>query len=144
MSSLETKELKSETVDEVIKELDPAERPIIVGGTNPSNYSTLDGFPITSAPVQWDFIFNRTARIYFNRKNGDFLNYLIPVNLAIAAHKSQGELQMELTQIPQAMEYYWFFDLNAEDDFGKAKQLFHQMEVTHYKNFVPCPNTPTR
>ena len=58
--------------------------PLIIGGSNPGVYQTLPGYPITAAPSDSSFLFNRSQPIGDPTRG---LNYVIYNNWAISEHK---------------------------------------------------------
>jgi hypothetical protein len=97
-------------------------KPIVIGGTNPeSNYTALQGYPITAAPAQSLFYFNRSTLLNAN----DTLSYMLIVAWSYACHKSQGGLTMELTTgLQQSIEYYWVYSLNDVSAIPFLKSVF--------------------
>ncbi|MFN8310323.1 MAG: PIG-L family deacetylase [Chitinophagales bacterium] len=73
------------------------------------------------------FHFNRNAKFGYRKT----LSYQIIVNWEIAEHKSQGTMQLAMNQ--GVSEDFWFFKINNNEGFEKARQLFSEMERTNLK-----------
>ena|SRR3990167_5070491 len=56
-------------------------KPVVIGGSNPGPYYGLPGYPITSAPVNASFTFDRTQPI------GNDTTYMVISSWSIAEHK---------------------------------------------------------
>ena len=120
---------------QAVQSMPAATRPLVLGGSNPGPYAGLPGFPITSAPADPSFAFNRSTPI------GDpahKLDYTVIANTVISKHLSQGCLQTSLDDPPQLIEYYWYFDLNLPGRFPEAQKLFSRLTNTPYVDFLGC------
>lgn len=89
---------------------------------------TLDSFPVTKLkPNVPPFVFDRSTKFGFN----DRLNYKIIANWLVAEHKSQGTVQLGISNIDY--ETFWYFDINPEEGIEPTKQLFEQLKIVPYK-----------
>ncbi|MEX0769744.1 MAG: PIG-L family deacetylase [Balneolaceae bacterium] len=120
---------------QAVNELDPAERPIVLGATffgqsgGTVNYTLLEGYPLTEIrPDTEPFTFDRSQRFGFD----DRLDYNIISNWVIAEHKSQGTMQMYRNGIQ--VEAYLYYALNADEGIEKARKYFRAVnEAEIYK-----------
>lgn len=113
----------------------PASLPTAPVPTKP--YAGLEGEPSTlPRPNAQPYEFDRTQKFGFDGR----LNYKIVVNWAIAAHKSQGTMQLGIGR--SDIEEYWLFDVNAPLAEERARAFFDrlrapQFETKSYVNTVP-------
>ena len=56
-------------------------KPVVIGGSNPGPYLGLPGYPITNAPLDPSFTFDRTQPI------GNSTTYMVISSWSIAEHK---------------------------------------------------------
>jgi len=120
---------------ETIKNLNPADRPIILGGsmssktdTAKTEFSELKGYPVTKIkPNAPQFTFDRTVKFGFK----NMLTYKIIANWEIAEHKSQGAMQLGMNF--GDFENYWYYDINDADGIKKTQALFEKLKVINYK-----------
>jgi N-acetylglucosamine malate deacetylase 2 len=117
-----------------IKELQPPQKPIILGCTVSSKTDTvknkftqLQNYPETMLkkglpPFQVD----RTAKFGFKKA----LDYKVIVNWEIAEHKSQGTMQLAMNM--GDIENFWYFDINDEAGVEKCKKLFGELRKVPY------------
>ena len=115
---------------EAAESLAPEERPAVLGGFpcamngRPIEFAGLDGYPITNvasgAPIAQ---FDRTQKFGFN----DRLDFQIVGNWVIAEHKSQGAMQLNMSQFER--ECYWFFDVNEEARRRSVIELFERLRI---------------
>eukprot|EP01127_Copromyxa_protea_P016464 TRINITY_DN4897_c0_g1_i1.p1 TRINITY_DN4897_c0_g1~~TRINITY_DN4897_c0_g1_i1.p1 ORF type:complete len:297 (+),score=45.20 TRINITY_DN4897_c0_g1_i1:28-918(+) len=98
---------------QAIQELPVANRPAVIGGTNPlTNYQAVPDYPATAAPPSWSWSFDRTQLLIPN----DTISYEAIGGWDFGCHKSQGGLQIELAKgIVQKVEYYWNYDINSDE-----------------------------
>lgn len=113
----------------------PAEqKPIVLGAKTSSKtdslqyvFTQLKEYKETAidknAPV---FELDRTVR--FGYKNA--LDYKVIVNWAIAEHKSQGTMQMEMSH--GDFENFWYFSINDEAGIPKTQILFEELKKVPY------------
>jgi len=108
-------------------------KPIVIGGTGLLDYTGCPGYPIANAPAQPSFTFDRMQPI------GNDTNYMVIASWSMAEHKSQGCLQIELTQsTQQTVEYYWYFDMNPADKLEQTMEFFDSLASTPYRPFHRC------
>lgn len=110
-----------------------ADRPIVLGCTvgekdsTATRFAGLDGYPETAirlgAPV---FSFDRTQNFGYN----DRLNYKIIVNWVIAAHKSQGTMQLLMNR--GDVEQFFYYDLNSDAGIDQTEKLFEALSIIRY------------
>jgi LmbE family N-acetylglucosaminyl deacetylase len=118
---------------EAVQALPEAFRPIILGASvsakeeKPLGFNGLDDYPLTATSGDGPaFTFDRTQSFGFRHA----LNYKVIVNWVIAAHKSQGSMQLYMNR--GDLENYWLFALNTPAAQAKAKALFDQLAVNTY------------
>jgi len=109
----------------------PADRrPIVLGSfvgegdgdTSLADFEELPGYPITR--VRHDgphFLFDRRQPIDPEGR----LDYRIVVNWVIAAHKSQGTMQLLVNR--GDVERFWMFEMNDAGRFAEAEGLFEEL-----------------
>ena len=107
-----------------------SERPAVLGGfacafgDQAFEFSGLDDYPITAAssggPVAR---FDRRQTLGFNNR----LTFEIIGNWVIAAHRSQGVMQLRMNQLRE--ECYWSYDMNADGSTQGVQQLFNNLQV---------------
>ncbi|MEO8209765.1 MAG: PIG-L family deacetylase [bacterium] len=119
---------------ETVNSLDSNGRPIILGGSSSRKddttkfiYKGLEGYPVTNVSDSVPFLFDRTQKFSYK----DALDYKIIVNWVIAAHKSQGTMQLLMNR--GDYETYWYFDINPESGKEKTKELFDKLKINNYK-----------
>ncbi|MFN8360688.1 MAG: PIG-L family deacetylase [Candidatus Kapaibacterium sp.] len=118
-----------------LSELEPADRPIILGctvsektDTAQVNYRGLYGFRLTAVlSGKPTFFFDRTQKFGFK----DNLNYKVVVNWLIAEHKSQGVMQLGMNR--GDTENFWYFDVNPPSAIPKVEKFFESLKVLNYK-----------
>jgi len=116
-------------------ELEPAERPIILGctvseknDTTKVKYNGLFGYRLTAVlSGKPSFFFDRTQKFGFK----DNLNYKVVVNWLIAEHKSQGVMQLGMNR--GDIENFWYFDVNPPSEMPKVEKFFESLKVLNYK-----------
>ena len=122
---------------ETIKNLNPADRPIVLSGTIASkgdtssrfHFSELPGYPVTRMKRDSAvFTFDRTTSFGFNHR----LNYKIIAYWELAEHKSQGATQMYMNQ--GDYEKFWYFALNDDAGIAKTQALFDRLKIINYKS----------
>jgi len=118
---------------EVVKDLNLTLKPVILAGAThdigntPPSFTELTNFPITKIKENTaPFTFNRNQN--FSYKNR--LNYKIIANWAIAEHKSQGTMQL-LTNKGD-YEYYFYFDINPENNIKSTQKFFDSLEKPQF------------
>lgn len=100
----------------------------------PLEFQGLEGYPLTQmANPKPIASFNKRKPFGFN----DRLNYQIIVNWVIAAHKSQGTMQLLMNKGDQ--EDFYFFAINRPDRLDWVLQLFQILDEDHYEK-VSYPN----
>lgn len=119
---------------EAVSRIPLQQRPAILAAMvsdsdNPSQeFSGLDGYPLskmaTSKPVA---SFNKRKPFGFNNR----LNYQIIVNWVIAAHKSQGTMQLLMNKGEK--EDFYFFAINRPDRLEWVVELFQMLDEDHYE-----------
>ena len=131
---------------EAVAGLPVGERPVVLcatvtGGDEPApTFAGLAEFPITSirtdvAPL----VFDRTTPFGYRGR----LDYRIIVNWVIAAHKSQGTMQLAAGRGER--ELFYFFSLNGDDALPRARALFTRLAEPQYpaKTYGPSAGTNT-
>ncbi len=131
---------------EAVAGLPVGERPVVLcatvtGGDEPApTFAGLAEFPITSirtdvAPL----VFVRTTPFGYRGR----LDYRIIVNWVIAAHKSQGTMQLAAGRGER--ELFYFFSLNGDDALPRARALFTRLAEPQYpaKTYGPSAGTNT-
>lgn len=109
---------------EIAQSLPPEIQPVVlgsfisIGDSPPPPFRELDGYPVTRVMDRDPFIFDRNRPIGLN----DRLNYHIIVNWLIAAHKSQGTMQLFMNR--GDIENFWVFESNPPDAYERAARLF--------------------
>ncbi len=108
-----------------VKALPPEDRPLVLSTTilrqktDTTNFSGLDGYPITKIDRSINpFTFDRTQKF----GNEDRLDYRIIANWVIAEHKSQGTMQLLMNA--GKVEQYWYYALNPADEADKVREYF--------------------
>ena len=108
----------------------PEERPVVLGGFpcavngQPVEFAGLDGYPITNVASEEPVArFDRTQKFGFNSR----LDFQIIGNWVIAEHKSQGAMQLLMSQFET--ECYWFFDVNEEARRRSVTELFERLNI---------------
>ncbi len=117
-----------------VLEMKPENRPVVLAATvvgkdkaSAFHFSDLPGYPVTKinpdAPI---FTFDRTQSFgYLNR-----LNYKIIVNWVIAAHKSQGTMQLLMNR--GDIEQYRYLAFNNPDEIPETKRLFEEVQKANF------------
>ena len=111
------------------EQLPASGRPVVLGGfacalgDQAFEFSGLDGYPLTTASGGPVARFDRTQTLGFN----DRLNFEVIGNWVIAEHKSQGVMQLRMSQLKE--ECYWSFDLNGASSTGEVHELFRRLQV---------------
>lgn len=126
---------------EVLDEMNPAKRPTVLGATiftkNAERgilFSGLDGFPITTiSETAPKFHIDRTQAFGHLKR----LNYKIIGNWVIAAHKSQGTMQMLMNR--GDIEEFYFYKLNDESRIPMMEAFFDFLAKVNVGE--PLPNT---
>ncbi len=117
---------------EALKDLPAMDRPVAmcvrtVGEEDPRpQLVALPGYPVTEIRDSPPFSFDRTQS--FGRN--DRLSYAIVINWAIAAHKSQGTMQLLMNR--GAYEHYYLFALNSADCTRKAEDFFASLREKQF------------
>ncbi len=112
---------------EAARDLPSEERPVLLAvktresETEPYQPALLEGYPITEIDPREHFVFDR--RQTFGHRNR--LDYRIVVNWVIAAHKSQGTMQLFVNRGDQ--EVFYPFALNREGALERATALFERL-----------------
>ncbi len=108
--------------------LAPSKRPVVLGvsvsseGDSVEPFTGLPGYPMTTISSGLpSFEFDRRAS--FGYKNR--LDYQMVVNWLIAAHKSQGTMQLGMNRGDR--EEFWWFDVNDRTEFDRTTALFRQL-----------------
>lgn len=100
----------------------PAAAPI-----EPKPYLGLEGesstLPLANAPT---FEFDRTEKFGFDGR----LNYKVVVNWAIAAHKSQGTMQLGMNR--GDIEEYWLYAVNEPLAAERARAFFEKLRAPQF------------
>lgn len=126
---------------EAAAQLPEASRPVVLGAASTTHetknevvFTGLDEVPITAidrqAPI---FELDRTRKLGRN----DRLDYRIIVNWVIAAHKSQGTMQLLVNR--DDLELYRFFALNAPAGLDRARQLFARLAAERPDGAASAP-----
>ena len=77
-------------------------------------------------------LFTTDRSVKFGFKNQ--LSYNIVVNWAIAEHKSQGTIQLDMSK--NNFENFWYFEINGARGIEKTQQLFEELQHVPYKTKV--------
>jgi LmbE family N-acetylglucosaminyl deacetylase len=111
------------------EEMDPGRRPVVLAGmvgskadTTQQDLSTSPAYPI--AAIDEDsptFLFDRDQPLDDTGR----LTYQIVENWLIAAHRSQGAMQLLINQYE--LERFWLFEANPADALGAAEALFARL-----------------
>lgn len=109
--------------------LPASERPVVLGSfvgakndTSLTGFQQLPGYPITRVRAGGPhFFFDKTQPLDDTGR----LNYHIVVNWLIAAHKSQGTMQLLMNA--GDVERFWFFAANDDSGFAAAEDLFRKL-----------------
>jgi LmbE family N-acetylglucosaminyl deacetylase len=110
----------------------PGPRPLVIGGAEGfvQTYTQPQGFPITSAPPESQFSFDRTSPIDAR------LNYTVIASMAMAQHRSQGCLIAELGSCePHNTELFWYFDVNPPEGLPQVAAWFELLETTPFRPY---------
>ncbi len=116
---------------EAVSKMNPAERPVVLGSfisskadTSALAFTELPGYPLTRIRTDVPpFTFDRTTPFGARGR----LNYKIVVNWLIAAHKSQGTMQLLMNR--GDFENFWIFDLDVPDAVARTRALFEQLRT---------------
>ena len=115
---------------EAAEQVSVSTRPVVLGGfacalgEQAFEFSGLDDYPLTASSAGGPVArFDRTQTLGFD----DRLNFEIIGNWVIAEHKSQGVMQLRMSQLKE--ECYWSFDLNAEGSTAAVEALFDNLQV---------------
>lgn len=109
---------------EVVNHLPLEERPVILAADTPNNdapksFLGLPNYPLTAMQEEYPiFKFNKLQPLGFQDK----LNYQIIVNWVIAAHKSQGAVQLLVNR--GEYESFYYFKINGEQKIDQARRFF--------------------
>ncbi len=114
---------------EAVAGMAPAERPVVLGSfissktdTSALAFTELPGHPLTRIRTDTPpFTFDRTTSFGANGR----LNYKIIVNWLIAAHKSQGTMQLLMNR--GDLENFRIFALDAPDAVARTRALFEKL-----------------
>lgn len=106
-----------------------AERPVVLGAfvggksdTTFAGFNGLAGWPVTRIrPDVTPFQFDRTQALSPDGR----LDYRIVVNWLIAAHRSQGTMQLLINQ--GEVERYWYFAANDPSGVARVRELFRRL-----------------
>ncbi len=89
---------------------------------------TLEAFPITSIKTDTEpFVFDLSTRFGFKKA----LSYKIILAWLVAEHKSQGTVQLGMTE--RDLEAFYYFNCNPPEGIEKTRQLFEDLKVLHFK-----------
>ncbi|NIR46288.1 MAG: PIG-L family deacetylase [Gemmatimonadetes bacterium] len=89
-----------------------------------STFTQLEGFPVTRVAPDLDpFIFDRRTPLSPDGR----LDYRIVANWVIAAHKTQGTMQLLVNQ--GEYERFWFFAVNDPAGLAATRQLFERLSA---------------
>ncbi|NGP88159.1 PIG-L family deacetylase [Fodinibius halophilus] len=121
---------------QAIHKLPQEDRPVVLAADivssvdDSTGYSKLDGYPISKInKTQGPLLFDRTQTF----GHDDRLSYKIIGNWVIAAHKSQGTMQMYMGR--GNVEQYWPYSFNTPQQVQKARAFFKAVnEVPIYRN----------
>ncbi|WP_138430120.1 PIG-L family deacetylase [Fodinibius saliphilus] len=121
---------------QAINKLPEDDRPVVLttdivsSVDDTTGYSALEGYPISEINKdQGPFLFDRTQTFGHN----DRLSYKIIGNWVIAAHKSQGTMQMYMGR--GNVEQYWPYSFNNAQQIQKARDYFKAVnEIPIYRN----------
>jgi LmbE family N-acetylglucosaminyl deacetylase len=114
---------------EVVGELEPAERPVVLGAEprragEKEAFAGLAGHPL-AAPSQ------ESPELIFDRRQGfgyqDSLRYDIVVHWVIAEHKSQGMFQNDLGK--HDVEQFWRFNVGPRNAEARLTALARQLQT---------------
>jgi len=72
------------------------------------------------------FSTNRSAKFGYRNQ----LSYHVVVNWAIAEHKSQGTIQLDMNK--SDFENFWYFEINGTKGIEKTRQLFESLKKVPY------------
>ncbi|HET6566760.1 MAG TPA: PIG-L family deacetylase [Rhodothermales bacterium] len=117
---------------ETATKLDPALRPVVLGGMmfpkdSTLTFTGLPGYPITNVNGgEPAFSFDRHQPL----ESDHLLDHQVIVNWVIAAHKSQGTLQLLINK--GDVERFWYFDVNDPSRFAATKALFDRLNTSSY------------
>ncbi len=120
---------------EAVARVPAAYRPVILGTRHvvktdeaKKPYTGLAGesstLPKPDAPC---FTFDRTEPFGYQGK----LNYKVVVNWAIAAHKSQGTMQLAMSR--GDIEEYWLYAIDDEASIARARDLFDRLKAPQFE-----------
>lgn len=105
---------------EVVSGMPAAERPVVLG--TGASADDLDGPAVEPGPLRFD----RTQAFGFR----DRLDYHIVVNWVIAAHKSQGTMQLAMNG--SDTETFWLYRDNPPDARARAESLFTALAAPQF------------
>ena len=113
--------------------LPPEHRPVLLGAAledaergPPARPSALPGFPETAVAAGGPFVFDRTQR--FGHR--DALDYRIVVNWVIAAHKSQGTMQLAMNR--GLAEHYFPYAVSPPDASERCARWFAALAAPQF------------
>ena len=117
--------------------LPAATRPVVLGvstaseGDSVEPFTGLPGYPETTISSGLpSFEFDRRATFGFRNR----LDYRIVVNWLIAAHKSQGTMQLAVNRSDR--EEFWWFDGNDRSRFEQTEQMFRRLARPMFKELT--------
>ncbi len=121
---------------EAVERLPREGRPVVLcarvaereGEAAPLPASGLEDYPITRLRAGVEpFVFDRTQTFGHRQR----LDYRIVVNWVIAAHKSQGTMQLAMNRGDE--ERFWLFELNPPDAQARAARLFEALRGEQFE-----------
>ena len=129
---------------EIVASLPRAERPIPLGAAvydhddPPEAFRGLDGNPLANLdPDDEAFVFDRTQSFGFDNR----LDYRIIVNWVIAAHKSQGTMQLAAGRGEE--ERFFLYALAPTDAPERTRALFERLQAPQFPPASQTEAEPT-
>lgn len=131
---------------EAVAAMDVASRPVILcvrssaaNDAEAPSFSGLAGYPVTRTRPHAPLTFDRTQAFGYK----DRLNYKIIADWAIAAHRSQGTMQLLAGR--GDVEHYFLFDVNRPDAERVARAFFDRLAEPQFysKTYGPTAGTDT-
>jgi len=123
-------------------------RPITLGvrfrrrGERPPPPRGLSDWPVTRPRTDvGPFVFDRTQSF----GHDDRLDYRIVVNWAIAAHRSQGTMQLGMGRASE-LEAYWLYALEDDDAIAPTRTWFERLAEPQFEDrtYGPSAGAPRR
>jgi len=113
-------------------------RPIVLGASSSSKsdsakvvFKQLKDYKETAIDPKAP-LFTTDRSVLFGYKNQ--LSYNIIVNWAIAEHKSQGTIQLDMNK--NDFENFWYFEINGPKGIEKTQKLFEELKNVPYPTKV--------